>query len=108
MQRGLLIRQRTDGARTNSGVSYSCNRSLHVCGALLPVYSVLLYVYGVLLHVIRGSVKKPNTIAPGFIDTPMSVDCNGRNELHTEWSGGYWKIWEVGNRSYITCPVKAQ
>jgi len=26
-----------------------------------------------------------NTIAPGFIDTPMSVDCNGRNELETEW-----------------------
>lgn len=26
-----------------------------------------------------------NTIAPGFIDTPMSVDCNGQNELETEW-----------------------
>lgn len=26
-----------------------------------------------------------NTIAPGFVDTPMSVDCNGRNELETEW-----------------------
>lgn len=26
-----------------------------------------------------------NTIAPGFIDTPMSIDCNGQNELETEW-----------------------
>lgn len=26
-----------------------------------------------------------NTIAPGFIDTPMSIDCNGKNELETEW-----------------------
>jgi len=26
-----------------------------------------------------------NTIAPGFIDTPMSVDSNGINELHTSW-----------------------
>ena len=26
-----------------------------------------------------------NTIAPGFIDTPMSVDSNGQNELETEW-----------------------
>lgn len=26
-----------------------------------------------------------NTIAPGFIDTPMSVDRNGQNELETEW-----------------------
>jgi NAD(P)-dependent dehydrogenase (short-subunit alcohol dehydrogenase family) len=26
-----------------------------------------------------------NTIAPGFVDTPMSVDCKGQNELDTEW-----------------------
>jgi Dehydrogenases with different specificities (related to short-chain alcohol dehydrogenases) len=26
-----------------------------------------------------------NTIAPGFINTPMSIDPNGRNELETEW-----------------------
>ncbi len=26
-----------------------------------------------------------NTIAPGFVDTPMSIDCNGQNELETEW-----------------------
>lgn len=26
-----------------------------------------------------------NTIAPGFIDTPMSINCNGNNELETEW-----------------------
>ncbi|WP_262249917.1 SDR family NAD(P)-dependent oxidoreductase [Parapedobacter soli] len=26
-----------------------------------------------------------NTIAPGFIDTPMSIDDQGRNELETEW-----------------------
>ncbi len=26
-----------------------------------------------------------NTIAPGFIDTPMSIDCNGESELKTEW-----------------------
>ncbi|MGV3763331.1 SDR family NAD(P)-dependent oxidoreductase [Parapedobacter sp.] len=26
-----------------------------------------------------------NTIAPGFIDTPMSVDGNGQSELETEW-----------------------
>lgn len=26
-----------------------------------------------------------NTIAPGFIDTPMSIDCNGKSELETEW-----------------------
>ncbi len=26
-----------------------------------------------------------NTIAPGFVDTPMSVDCEGQNELETEW-----------------------
>lgn len=26
-----------------------------------------------------------NTIAPGFIDTPMSIDCNGQSELETEW-----------------------
>lgn len=26
-----------------------------------------------------------NTIAPGFIDTPMSVDSNGENELETVW-----------------------
>lgn len=26
-----------------------------------------------------------NTVAPGFIDTPMSVKADGRNELQTEW-----------------------
>lgn len=26
-----------------------------------------------------------NTIAPGFINTPMSVDCNGENEIESEW-----------------------
>ncbi len=26
-----------------------------------------------------------NTIAPGFIDTPMSINGNGESELHTEW-----------------------
>lgn len=26
-----------------------------------------------------------NTIAPGFIDTPMSINANGENELETEW-----------------------
>lgn len=26
-----------------------------------------------------------NTIAPGFVDTPMSVDQNGQNELETTW-----------------------
>ncbi len=26
-----------------------------------------------------------NTIAPGFVDTPMSVKRNGENELNTEW-----------------------
>ena len=26
-----------------------------------------------------------NAIAPGFIDTPMSIDDNGTNELKTEW-----------------------
>ncbi len=26
-----------------------------------------------------------NTIAPGFIDTPMSKNCNGQNELETQW-----------------------
>jgi len=26
-----------------------------------------------------------NTIAPGFINTPMSIDANGQNELETEW-----------------------
>ncbi len=26
-----------------------------------------------------------NTIAPGFIDTPMSIDSSGQNELTTEW-----------------------
>ena len=26
-----------------------------------------------------------NAIAPGFIDTQMSIDANGRNELETEW-----------------------
>lgn len=26
-----------------------------------------------------------NTIAPGFIDTPMSIDSNGQNELETTW-----------------------
>jgi len=26
-----------------------------------------------------------NTIAPGFIDTPMSVNSEGENELHTKW-----------------------
>lgn len=26
-----------------------------------------------------------NTIAPGFINTPMSIDPNGQNELETEW-----------------------
>jgi len=26
-----------------------------------------------------------NTVAPGFIDTPMSVKADGRNELETEW-----------------------
>lgn len=26
-----------------------------------------------------------NTIAPGFIDTPMSVDCHGQSELETAW-----------------------
>ncbi|MBE9601377.1 SDR family NAD(P)-dependent oxidoreductase [Pedobacter sp. MC2016-24] len=26
-----------------------------------------------------------NTIAPGFVDTPMSVDHNGINELETDW-----------------------
>jgi NAD(P)-dependent dehydrogenase (short-subunit alcohol dehydrogenase family) len=26
-----------------------------------------------------------NTIAPGFIDTPMSIDENGQNELETQW-----------------------
>ncbi|MEC3878529.1 SDR family NAD(P)-dependent oxidoreductase [Parapedobacter sp. 10938] len=26
-----------------------------------------------------------NTIAPGFIDTPMSIDCDGQSELETEW-----------------------
>lgn len=26
-----------------------------------------------------------NTIAPGFINTPMSVDRNGQNELDTQW-----------------------
>lgn len=26
-----------------------------------------------------------NTIAPGFINTPMSVKADGRNELNTEW-----------------------
>ena len=26
-----------------------------------------------------------NTIAPGFIDTPMSVKADGKNELDSEW-----------------------
>ena len=26
-----------------------------------------------------------NTIAPGFVDTPMSVKADGRNELNSEW-----------------------
>lgn len=26
-----------------------------------------------------------NTIAPGFIDTPMSIDTNGKNEINTQW-----------------------
>lgn len=26
-----------------------------------------------------------NTVAPGFIDTPMSVDSNGVNEINTQW-----------------------
>lgn len=26
-----------------------------------------------------------NTIAPGFVDTPMSIDSNGNNEVDTQW-----------------------
>jgi 3-oxoacyl-[acyl-carrier protein] reductase len=26
-----------------------------------------------------------NTVAPGFIDTPMSVKADGKNELESEW-----------------------